>query len=77
MNIEEMLKLQGMSSSKLLFPPSLSQDDIGRLVGNSMSVNVLERLLSRVLPAANLWGPIMDRWEIAEAPPAKRPRVLP
>ena len=76
MSTNEMLVLQGMNPSLLHFPSSLSPSDIGRLVGNSMSVNVLERLLARVLPAADLSGPIRDRWEVAEAPLAKRPRVL-
>ena len=76
MGINEMLLLQSMNPSLLSFPSGLSTDDIGRLVGNSISVNVLERLLARVPPAADLWGPIRDRWEVAEAPLAKRPRVL-
>ena len=31
-------------------------------LGNSMSVNVVERLLSRLLPAVGLTGALPDRW---------------
>ena len=31
-------------------------------LGNTMSVNVVERLLSRLLPAVGLTGALPDRW---------------
>ena len=31
-------------------------------LGNAMSVNVVERLLARLLPAAGLTGPLPDHW---------------
>ena len=65
MSSDEMLRLQGMNPHKLTFPPDFTESDIGKLVGNSMSVNVLVRLFARILPAANLWGPIEDPWDIA------------
>ena len=36
-------------------------------LGNTMSVNVVERLLSRLLPAVGLTGALPDRWAGGEA----------
>ena len=58
-----MLKLQGFDPS-LLQLSELSARQWGHLIGNSMSVNVLERLLLRLLPLAGL-APrnAASRWE--------------
>ncbi len=51
------------------FPPDVKHDNVtdrqvAQMIGNSMSVNVLERLLSRLLVAVNLMAgpPPPDRW---------------
>ena len=63
---EEMLRLQGMNPRK--FNVSVSECQLGKQLGNTMSVNVLERILTRLLPAAGLVkGPLRDRWEDGSA----------
>ena len=62
----EMMRLQGMNPSK--FRVVVSQAQLGKQLGNTMSVNVLERLLVRLLPAAGLAAPgLRDRWEDGSA----------
>ncbi len=62
LQVSEMLRLQG-------FPPDVKRDHItdrqlAQMIGNSMSVNVLERLLARLLVSVNLMAgpPPPDRW---------------
>jgi len=59
---EEMMRLQGMNPSK--FKVAVSEAQLGKQLGNTMSVNVLERLLCKVLPAAKLvrHDVLTDRW---------------
>jgi len=64
---EEMMRLQGMKPED--FKVVVSENQWGQQIGNSMSVNVLERIFVRLLPSANLVPPgkvLKDRWE-AEA----------
>ena len=62
MTVEEMLLLQGMDPGKM--KGSCSRQNLGKMVGNSMSVNVLERVLSRALNATDLvLRPLKDRWD--------------
>jgi len=58
----EMMRLQGMDPTK--FKVVVSDSRLGHQLGNTMSVNVLERLLCRALPAAGLAraGALRDRW---------------
>ena len=63
MTKQEMLRLQGMDVSK--FEQVAPDNQLGKLIGNTMSVNVLERLFVRLLPAAGLTGELTDRWESA------------
>ena len=58
----EMMRLQGMSPG--LFKVVVSEAQLGIQIGNSMSVNVLERLFVRILPAARLvpHGALPDHW---------------
>mmetsp|Transcript_24984 Transcript_24984/g.65047 ORF Transcript_24984/g.65047 Transcript_24984/m.65047 type:complete len:399 (-) Transcript_24984:152-1348(-) len=56
----EMMRLQGMNPTKFKLAISLNQ--VGHQLGNSMSVNVFERVLARLLPAAGMTGRLMDRW---------------
>lgn len=61
----EMMRLQGMDLGK--FKQVVSDNALGRQIGNTMSVNVLERLFVRLLPAAGLCkaSELTDRWEVA------------
>ena len=49
------MRLQGMDPTEFIAVVSDSQ--LGKQLGNAMSVNVLERILARVLPAAGLAKP--------------------
>ena len=55
-----MMRLQGMNPD--LFNQVVSDPILCAQIGNSMSVNVLDRIFARVLPAANLTGPVDDPW---------------
>jgi len=59
---EEMMRLQGMDPTT--FKLAVSETQLGKQLGNTMSVNVLERLFARLLPAARLvrHGDVKDRW---------------
>lgn len=58
----EMMALQGMTTAG--FKNVVSDNQLGMLIGNSMSVNVLERIFCRLLPAAGLVAAdaVLDRW---------------
>jgi DNA (cytosine-5)-methyltransferase 1 len=64
---EEMMRLQGMNPTK--FKLAVSEAQLGRQLGNTMSVNVLERIFARLLPAAGLArkNSLPDRWATGEA----------
>mmetsp|Transcript_35378 Transcript_35378/g.82160 ORF Transcript_35378/g.82160 Transcript_35378/m.82160 type:complete len:370 (-) Transcript_35378:93-1202(-) len=64
----EMMRLQGMTPEN--FKVVVSENQLGKQIGNAMSVNVLERLFVRVLPAAGLVDrrALADRWA-SEVPP--------
>lgn len=51
MTTNEMLRLQGMDPQQLDLT-GVDDHDLGKMVGNSMAVNVLERILSPALIAA-------------------------
>jgi len=63
----EMMRLQGMDPTK--FKVAVTETQLGKQLGNTMSVNVLERLFVRLLPAANLLkrNEGKDRWESGSA----------
>merc|ERR1711935_1037171 len=62
----EMMRLQGMDPTK--FTVAVSENRLGHQLGNTMSVCVLERLFTRLLPAAKLVpGTIKDRWASGQA----------
>lgn len=65
----EMMRLQGMDPET--FKVAVSETQLGKQIGNAMSVNVLERLFARLLPAAGLvpHGSLSDRWQCG-GPPA-------
>ena len=45
----------------------VSETEFVKQLGNSMSVNVLERILAAALPAASLTAPLRDRWASEDA----------
>ena len=61
MTTDEMLRLQGWLGP---FAHGSSRAQLGLHLGNAMSVNVVERLLCKLLPAAGLWpaSALRDRW---------------
>ena len=61
MNIDEMFRLQGMDTSK--FKVKTSPTETGKQIGNSMSVNVVERLLLKILQHTGHISNLQeDRW---------------
>lgn len=78
LNIVEMMRLQGMHTPGDGFKIVVCNTEMGRQVGNGMSVNVMERLLARILPAAGLVraGSLRDRWAAAAAQ-NRMPRPVP
>ena len=61
MNTSEMLRLQGWRGRFILASSDLQ---LGQLLGNSMSVNILQRILSSLLPAMGFCPPeaLRDPW---------------
>lgn len=63
------MKLQGMQPFH--FTVDVPAAELGRQIGNSMSINVLQRLFARLLPAAGLLDAgshcTEDRWQTGEA----------
>jgi len=64
----EMMRLQGMNPKA--FKVAVSDTQLGKQIGNAMSVNVLERLFARLLPACGLvrHGVLADRWQKGRPP---------
>ena len=60
LNARERCRLQGMNPDH--FKQVVSDAQWRKQLGNAMSVNVLERLLARLLPAVGLTGALPDRW---------------
>jgi len=64
----ELMRLQGMDPTT--FTVAVPNGRLGHQLGNTMSVNVLERIFTRLLPAAQLVKKgtvIKDRWENGQA----------
>jgi DNA (cytosine-5)-methyltransferase 1 len=57
MSLQEALRLQGFDDC---FESSVSDRQLRIMLGNSMSLNVLERIFCSLLPAAGLSGPLPD-----------------
>ena len=72
MSLDEMLRLQGIVPGQFKF--DLPDKKVGQLIGNAMSVNVVERIIKRALEAADLipQGNTVDRWENGSAMDALR-----
>ena len=64
MTLQEMLRLQGLPSRHILrHQGDVTDRQLGGMIGNAISVNVLERIVGRVLPACGLVrGALSDRW---------------
>jgi DNA (cytosine-5)-methyltransferase 1 len=64
MTTREMLRLQGMRPKRFRLPVKngvrMSERKLRMMVGNAFSVNVVVRILSRLLPAAGLTGALKD-----------------
>ena len=65
MSINEMFRLQGGSPAN--FKVAVSDSELGKLIGNAMSVNVIERVLLQALQATGRISGTEDRWESGEA----------
>ena len=64
MKTEELLRPQGLNPAK--FIKAVPDAALGKQIGNAMSVNCVERVFVRLLPAAGLWtATLYDRWEAA------------
>jgi len=65
---DEMMRLQGMRPDN--FRIAVSDRQLGIQIGNAMSVNILERLFVRALPAAGLvaHNTLIDHWEDGKQP---------
>jgi site-specific DNA-cytosine methylase len=57
MSLQEVLRLQGFDDC---FLNVVTERQLRMMLGNSMSLNVLERIFCRLLPAAGLSGPLLD-----------------
>ncbi|MCP4241424.1 MAG: DNA cytosine methyltransferase, partial [bacterium] len=66
MSTAEMCKLQGMDPARLRAPNDVSEFQFRKMLGNSMSVNVVETLLVMLNKAApevmHVTSPLHDRW---------------
>ena len=65
LNLTEKCRLMGMHPRRMKVV--VSENQFAKQLGNSMSVNVLERILARALPAAGLTAPLRDRWASEDA----------
>ena len=61
LQMTEQMRLQGIHPP---FSVAVPPVEFGRLLGNSMSINILERILCSLLPAAGLWNAqhLVDRY---------------
>merc|ERR1712129_455001 len=70
---DEMMRLQGMRPQT--FKKAVSETQLGIQIGNAMSVNVLERLFVRALPAVGLvaHNTLLDQWAHGKPPATLMP----
>ena len=54
MTLGERLRLQGLPLANLHHCQGISKRQLGMMIGNAMSGNVIEKLLSQLLPACGL-----------------------
>ena len=60
LNTNERMRLMGHDPKLLKLAVSTRQFE--EQLGNSIALNVLERLLCQALPSVGLTGPLLDRW---------------
>ena len=68
MNVHEMMRLQGVDPQTFVY--DISDQEIGRQLGNAMSVNVIERLLHSIFSSTNTLPQseeTVDRWKTGQA----------
>ena len=63
MTSKEMWRLQGVPDNRVRRPEDITVRQWCMMIGNGFSVNVMCRLLARILPAAGLSGPLASPWE--------------
>ena len=61
LNIRERMRLMGLGPNRLKL--AVTDSHFEAQLGNSMPLNVLERLLCRALPSVGLTGSLLDRWK--------------
>ena len=61
LELNESMQLMGRTQNWLNL--AVSESQFAAQLGNSMALNVLERLLCRVLPTVGLSGPLPDHWD--------------
>jgi DNA (cytosine-5)-methyltransferase 1 len=66
MTLPEALRLQGFADD---FENPVSERQLRMMLGNGMSLNVLERIFCSLLPAAGLSGPLRDPLAVGVASP--------
>ena len=72
---KEMLALQHMRHDRIRLPEAVSLPQFHSMIGNSMSVNIVEvilAMLSRSTPAVFPAGPLPDRWSANRAQSQRR-----
>ena len=65
MRVGEMMRMHGVNPASIV--RAVPETALTKQLGNTMSVNVLERLLISVLPAAGLTRALPDRWAAGKA----------
>ena len=60
-NIRERMRLMGLDPKRLKL--AVTDNRFAAQLGNSMALNVLEKLLCRALPSVGLTGSLLDRWK--------------
>ena len=68
LTLKERLRLQGLPEAYLLHRKGISDRQLGMMIGNAMSGNILERLLARILPACSVAPEgLQDPWSVEQA----------
>ena len=61
--LHELMLLQGFNPDAINYKEAgVGRSQVGRMVGNAMSLNVMERLLASALRAVGLPAPVADKW---------------
>ena len=73
MHIDELFKMQGILPEEVPWEATqVNKTDVQGAIGSAMSVNILDRLLPRILYAAGLMQTLpTDKWESRQYNPSK------